>query len=71
MLGIAGVDGNGQTELADVITGLRRAEAGRVTLLGEDITSATPLQIIEKRSRTSRPIATKWGCSWACPSPKT
>jgi simple sugar transport system ATP-binding protein len=49
ILGIAGVDGNGQTELADVIAGLRRAEAGRVTLLGEDITAATPRQIIEKR----------------------
>ncbi len=48
ILGIAGVDGNGQTELADVITGLRKAETGRVLLLGQDVTNDTPLQIIEK-----------------------
>jgi simple sugar transport system ATP-binding protein len=39
IVGIAGVDGNGQTELIDAITGLRRAAGGRVLLGGEDITS--------------------------------
>ena len=38
IVGIAGVDGNGQTELIDAITGLRRAEAGAVRLAGRDIT---------------------------------
>ena len=61
VLGIAGVDGNGQTELADVITGLRRAEAGRVTLLGEEITGATPLQIIEKKVAYIPPDRHKMG----------
>ncbi|QCK87599.1 ABC transporter ATP-binding protein [Phreatobacter aquaticus] len=38
VLGIAGVDGNGQTELADVLAGLRSAGAGMVLLDGEEIT---------------------------------
>jgi simple sugar transport system ATP-binding protein len=47
ILGIAGVQGNGQTELAEALTGLRKAESGRVLLLSEDITRATPRQIVE------------------------
>jgi simple sugar transport system ATP-binding protein len=38
ILGIAGVDGNGQTELVEVLAGLRQAEAGKVTLNGTGIT---------------------------------
>ncbi|MCS7007050.1 MAG: ABC transporter ATP-binding protein [Gaiellaceae bacterium] len=41
ILGVAGVDGNGQSELIDAIAGLRRAVAGRVRLLGRDVTDAT------------------------------
>lgn len=40
ILGVAGVDGNGQAELAEVLTGLRSAESGAVELGGEDITAA-------------------------------
>jgi simple sugar transport system ATP-binding protein len=40
ILGIAGVDGNGQTELIDAITGLLRPESGRVTVEGADVTAA-------------------------------
>lgn len=39
ILGLAGVAGNGQRELADVITGLRKAKRGRVVVDGEDITN--------------------------------
>lgn len=39
ILGLAGVEGNGQTELVEVITGLRKAESGRVILKGTDITN--------------------------------
>ncbi|MGH2558951.1 MAG: ABC transporter ATP-binding protein [Thermomicrobiales bacterium] len=39
ILGIAGVDGNGQTELAEVIAGQRRATAGRVDREGLDVTN--------------------------------
>jgi ABC-type uncharacterized transport system ATPase subunit len=38
VVGIAGVDGNGQTQLIDAITGLRRPESGTVVVAGEDVT---------------------------------
>ncbi len=38
ILGIAGVDGNGQTELIDALTGLLRPEAGTIELAGVDVT---------------------------------
>jgi ABC-type uncharacterized transport system ATPase subunit len=39
IVGIAGVDGNGQTELVEAITGLRKPEAGRIIAAGEDVTA--------------------------------
>ncbi len=39
IVGIAGVDGNGQTELIDAITGLLRPAGGRITLGGRDVTT--------------------------------
>ena len=39
IVGIAGVDGNGQTELIDAITGLRRATSGKIVVAGDDVTS--------------------------------
>ena len=42
ILGICGVDGNGQTELVQCITGMRRLSAGKVTLNGRDITNLPP-----------------------------
>jgi general nucleoside transport system ATP-binding protein len=47
VLGIAGVQGNGQTELADALTSLRKVESGTIRLLGHDITHASPRQVIE------------------------
>src|SRR5208282_4047467 len=44
ILGVAGVQGNGQTELCEALMGLRPAVAGRVTLNGRDLTGATPGQ---------------------------
>ncbi|MGN9165079.1 ABC transporter ATP-binding protein [Tissierellaceae bacterium HCP3S3_D8] len=46
ILGIAGIDGNGQSELIEGLTGLRNIESGRVTLDGKDITNNTPFEII-------------------------
>ena len=40
IVGIAGVDGNGQTELIDAITGLLRPQSGRVMVEGADVTAA-------------------------------
>lgn len=43
---LAGIDGNGQTELVHALTGLERASSGNITLCGKDITKAP----IRKRS---------------------
>ena len=48
ILGIAGIDGNGQTELVEIITGLRKAESGSITVNGENIFNARPRTIFEK-----------------------
>ena len=48
IVGVAGVAGNGQRELADVITGLRHATAGRVLVSGEDVTNRPTLLTIQK-----------------------
>src|SRR5690606_7697779 len=42
ILAVAGVDGNGQNELAELLTGMRRATAGSLTVAGTDLTHATP-----------------------------
>jgi simple sugar transport system ATP-binding protein len=47
VLGVAGVQGNGQTELVEALTGLQRVESGRVVILGEDTTGASPRSIRE------------------------
>ena len=39
IVGIAGVEGNGQTELVEAITGLRKLEKGKISIEGEDITN--------------------------------
>jgi len=45
VLGIAGVQGNGQTELVEVLTGLRRAHGGRFSINHQDMTHATPRDV--------------------------
>lgn len=47
VFGIAGVQGNGQTELVEALAGLRPVEAGRITLFGKDITNGSPRQVTE------------------------
>ncbi len=47
IFGVAGVEGNGQRELVEAITGLRRIVGGRVEILGRDTTRMTPRQITE------------------------
>lgn len=48
IVGIAGVEGNGQSELVEAITGLRKAETGKILMNGEDITTLPVRQRIEK-----------------------
>ncbi len=47
ILGVAGVAGNGQRELAEVLAGLRKATEGKVILLGKDMTNCSPREIDE------------------------
>jgi simple sugar transport system ATP-binding protein len=47
VLGVAGVQGNGQTELVRAVTGLAHAVGGKITLLGKNITHAAAKQITE------------------------
>jgi general nucleoside transport system ATP-binding protein len=47
IVGLAGVDGNGQTELVEAIIGLRRADGGRILLNGLDISSRSVRERIE------------------------
>ena len=47
IIGIAGIDGNGQTELVQAITGLRKVKSGDITIKGESIIHKTSRQITE------------------------
>ncbi|MCR4429179.1 MAG: ABC transporter ATP-binding protein [Caldiserica bacterium] len=49
ILGIAGVAGNGQRELAEVICGLRPARGGKILICGKDLTSVPPRKVIEEK----------------------
>jgi ABC-type uncharacterized transport system ATPase subunit len=48
ILGIAGVSGNGQCELAEVATGLRKIVEGRVYLEGKDVTGLAPGELTDR-----------------------
>ena len=48
IVGIAGVDGNGQTELIEAITGLRKIQSGSIKFLGDDISSLSIKERNEK-----------------------
>jgi len=45
ILGLAGVEGNGQTELVEVLAGLRKAEQGHVYVEGRELTNLLPKQV--------------------------
>ncbi len=45
ILGIAGVDGNGQSEIVEAITGLRKVEKGDIAFKGKSIKNLSPLKI--------------------------
>jgi ABC-type uncharacterized transport system ATPase subunit len=47
VLGVAGVQGNGQTELAEALTGLRHIESGHFSIAGVDLTGKPPRPITE------------------------
>jgi general nucleoside transport system ATP-binding protein len=47
IVGIAGVDGNGQSELIDALTGLRKAAGGQMSVGGKDLTHASARQALD------------------------
>jgi ABC-type uncharacterized transport system ATPase subunit len=48
IVGIAGVDGNGQTELIDAITGLRRPARGKIRIGDRDMTAADARDVLDE-----------------------
>jgi simple sugar transport system ATP-binding protein len=46
IMGFAGISGNGQSELAEVITGMHKATRGQVIIHGKDVTNLAPREII-------------------------
>ena len=48
ILGVAGVAGNGQRELAEVVTGLRKTSGGQILIRGANHSNSTPLRIIRE-----------------------
>ncbi|MET3557302.1 simple sugar transport system ATP-binding protein [Streptococcus rupicaprae] len=47
IVGIAGIDGNGQSELIQAITGLRKVKSGQILIKGEDVVGKSPRKITE------------------------
>jgi len=47
IVGIAGVDGNGQSELIDALAGLRRAQSGHVLIGGEEVLGEPPSDVLD------------------------
>ncbi len=52
ILGIAGVDGNGQSELVEALTGLRKTESGQVFVNGNEITNFSPRKVMDNKVST-------------------
>ena len=61
ILGIAGVAGNGQIELAEVITGLRKVIKGKILINDVDATNKSPREIMELGVAYIPPENLRWG----------
>ena len=49
ILGLAGVDGNGQIELVDAITGMTNVKSGKITINGKELQNTSPKEIINSK----------------------
>ncbi|MDA4125430.1 MAG: ABC transporter ATP-binding protein [Thaumarchaeota archaeon] len=47
ILGLAGVSGNGQREIAEAITGIRKVQHGQIVIQGVDVTSSSPAKMLD------------------------
>lgn len=52
ILGIAGIDGNGQKELVEAITGLTKAKSGVIKINGEEIQNTSPYNVLKHKIAT-------------------
>ena len=68
IVGVAGVQGNGQTELVEVVTGLRPATAGTVLINGADMTNASP-GVSPKKAPSATSPKTVTCTVWSTPTP--
>ena len=48
ILGLAGIDGNGQSQLVEILTGLGKATSGQVLMNGKDVTNETPKMLFDE-----------------------
>ena len=49
ILGVAGIDGNGQAELVEALAGLRKIQSGSIHMSGKEISRKTPREIYENK----------------------
>ena len=63
VVGIAGIDGNGQSELIQAITGLRKVKSGSIKIKGKDVVGLRPRQITEMKVGAS--LKTVTGMVWS------
>ena len=61
IVGLAGIDGNGQKELADAINALVKPESGTITVKGEEIQGTTPKTVIDHAVATIPSDRHRWG----------
>lgn len=52
ILGIAGIDGNGQKELVEAITNLTKSEGGSIRILGKEVQNTSPRNVIDHKIST-------------------
>lgn len=61
IVGLAGIDGNGQRELADAINALVKPESGIIAIRGEEIQATTPRNVINHSVATIPSDRQRWG----------
>lgn len=61
IMGIAGIDGNGQKELVDALTNLSKAESGTISVCGEEIQNTSPHNSFVKSVATIPSDRHRWG----------
>ena len=64
IVGIAGIDGNGQSELIQAITGLRKVKSGSIKIKGQEVVGLSPRKITEMNvSHVPEDRHRRWSCA--------